>query len=105
MVPGGQWRSVGETLNVVAGYAAVRAEIDRTSDEIVLVITANKQCLAAGQVEVESSDVGIQFRWRARVEAKAAGVQTIADGCIVGGITLRCGCEHRQSIGIDARIT
>jgi hypothetical protein len=53
MVPGGQRRSVGEALNVVAGVLQSELKYTARVTSVVLVIATNEQCLAAGQIEVE----------------------------------------------------
>src|SRR5690242_9144718 len=98
MVPRGQRRRVRKTLDVVAGYAAIRTEVDRACDGVALIIAADEDCLPVRQVEVEPADVGVQLRRRARVETKTTRVQAVADRRIVCGVALCCGCEHRERL-------
>ena len=70
------------------GDAAIGTEINRTRDEIVLIVATQEQLLVVCQVEVETGDVSVQLCRRARVEAKAAGVETVTDGGVVGWISL-----------------
>jgi hypothetical protein len=56
MIPGRQWRSVGKALNVVAGSTTVRAEIDVSSDDVVLIVAAEDQRLTIREIEIEPGD-------------------------------------------------
>jgi hypothetical protein len=103
MVPGGEWRRVREALNVVGSDAAIRTSINRARDEIVLIVAPQEQLLAIRQIEIEASDVGVQLSRRARIEAKAAGVETVADGRVVGRISLRRSGQHGECLWVNAR--
>src|SRR6185369_2046279 len=103
MVPGGQWWRIREALDVVRGDAAIGAPINRTRDEIVLIVATQKQLLVICQVEVETGDVSVQLCRRTRIEAKAAGVETIADCGVVGWIPLRRRGQDSECIWVDTR--
>src|SRR5215213_11366066 len=103
MVPGGQWRRIGEALNIVPPDAAIGTPIHRTRDEIVLIVATQEQLLAIRQVEVETGDVSVQLSRRARIEAKATGVETVTDRCVIGWISLCRSRQHSESLRVYAR--
>src|SRR6185369_5390132 len=103
MVPGGKWWRIREALDVVRGDAAIGAPINRTRDEIVLIVATQEQLLVIRQIKVETGDVSVQLCRRTRIEAKAAGVETIADGGVVGWIPLRRSRQESECTRVDAR--
>src|SRR6185369_14216872 len=103
MVPGGKWWRIREALDVVRGDAAIGTAINRARDEIVLIVTTQEQLLVICQVEVETGDVSVQLRRRTRIEAKAAGVETITDCGVVRWIALRRSRQETECSRVDAR--
>src|SRR5689334_3941694 len=103
MVPDRQWRRVREALDVVRCDAAIGTAINGTRDEIVLIVTTQEQLLVIRQVEIETGDISVQLRRRTRIEAKAAGVETITDCGVIGWISLRRSRQETECSRVDAR--
>ena len=72
------------------------------TDIVVLVVTANKQRLAVSQVEIKLENVRILVGWCGSIETKTAGINTVADGSVVGRVASRYVRQEVHRRRVDA---
>src|SRR6185503_2782999 len=73
------------------------------TDVVFLIITTNVERLVVSQIEIQLEHIGVVGCRCWRVEAEAAGVDAIADGCVVRDVALRFISQEVQRNWVDAR--